>query len=304
MRVTLLHNPEAGSGARGKKELIRPLRDAGFKVDYASTKGSGLADALDDPGDLIVIAGGDGTVSKVLRRLTRRDVPIALFPLGVANNIATSLGISGTPEAIAARLADSARGRLDLGMAKSAGGERAFVESAGLGLFAEFLRVAGGDEEADGGSNASRGRKLSQGLELLARLVPRVRGRRCRIKADGEDLSGRYVLALALNIGCVGPRLWLAPEAEAGDGKLELLLVGESRRRVLADYLGALARGETPVFPFPVKRVKLVRMGWGVGSGHLDDRLWPQGEQARQGVVTLEVSGAPFEILTGGRAPR
>jgi diacylglycerol kinase (ATP) len=294
MRATLLHNKDAGGAPRihPKRQLLRLLEAAGYKVSYQSTRKPGLDAALEDPGDLIVIAGGDRTVGKVLRRLKRRDVPLALIPLGTANNIATSLGIKGTPATIIKGLDGAGRRRLDLGTARSAGGEHEFVESAGLGLFAEFLKHA--DNGTDSGS---RGERLASGLELLRHLVSRVRGRHCRIKADGTDLTGRYVLALALNIGCVGPRLTLAPEAEPGDGKLDLLLVGESRRAALKDYLSGLARGEAPPFPFSVVRAHRIRMGWAVGAGHLDDRLWPNGQPARQGVVTLEVAGPPFEVL-------
>jgi diacylglycerol kinase family enzyme len=292
--ATLLHNKAAGgaTGVHPKKELLRLLEEAGYQVRYQSTRKPGLTQALENPGDLIVVAGGDRTVGRVLRRLKRRDVPLALIPLGIANNIATSLGIKGTPAAIIHGLEQAGRRRLDLGTARSAGGEREFVESAGLGLFAEFLK-----QTDNGAVSPSRRRRLAAALGLLHELSSRVRGRHCRIKADATDLSGRYVLALALNIGRVGPRLSLAPDVEPGDGKLDLLLVGESRRPALKHYLSELLGGEAPPCPFSVVRAQRIRMSWAVGFGHLDDRLWPNGQPARQGVVTLEVERPPFEVL-------
>ncbi|HEV8598771.1 MAG TPA: diacylglycerol kinase family protein [Gemmatimonadales bacterium] len=294
MRATLLHNKDAGraGSAPSKKELLKLLEGAGYKVSYQSTRKPGVEQALEDPGDLLVIAGGDRTVGKVLRRLERRDVPLALIPLGTANNIATALGVTGTPEAILTRLADARRRRLDLGIARTAGGERRFVESAGLGLLAEFLK-----HSAESDDPASRQERLQFGLKLLQHLATRVRSRLCRVRADDQDFSGRYLLAVACNIGSVGPRLPLAPQAEPGDGKLDLLLVGESRRAALKQYLGRLARGEEPEFPFSVLRASRIRMGWAVGAGHVDDRVWPSGPVARQGTVTLEVGGGPFEVL-------
>lgn len=294
MRATLLHNKRAGTrpDAHPKKELVRLLRRAGYKVDYQSTRKPGFEQALKDPGDLVVIAGGDRTVGKVLRCLDRRDVPLALIPLGTANNIATSLGVTGTPAALINGLERAGRRRLDLGLATGGGGERQFVESAGLGLFAEFLKQA--DQRTE---PVSREEGITLGLKLLHQLATRTRGRRCRINADGTDLTGRYLLAMALNTGRVGPRLALAPNAEPGDGKLELLLVGESRRAMLKEYLAALIHGEAPESPFSLISARRIRMGWAVGAGHLDDRLWPNGEPARQGMVTLQVAGAPFEVL-------
>ena len=294
MRLLLVHNPDAGRVQRAKRDLLKPFKAAGYSVDYHSTRKGGLRKALVDPGDLIVVAGGDGTIGRVLRRLERRDVPLLLLPLGSANNIASALGVKrgSAIESLVARLPSAERRRLDLASAQGGGGERGFVESAGLGLFAEFLKRAEGKTDAE-----SAPAQHATGLQLLRELVPRVRGRRCRIKADGEDLSGRYLLALALNVGRIGPRLVLAPEAEAGDGKLDLVLVGESRRRVLEEYLAALANGEKPEIPFPARRARQIRMGWGVGAGHLDDKLWPRGEEARQGIVTLEIREAPFQVL-------
>jgi diacylglycerol kinase family enzyme len=293
MRATLLHNKRAGTrpDAHPKKELLKLLRGAGYKVDYQSTRKPGMRQALQDPGDLIVIAGGDGAVGNVLRCLERRDVPVLLLPLGTANNIATSLGVTGTPAAIVNGLQRAVPRRLDMGVARSAGGDRQFVESAGLGLFAEFLKLAAAE---DSGSPANH---LELGMQLFHQLASRARSRRCRINVDGNALSGRYLLAMAFNTGRVGPGLALAPKAEPGDGKLDLLLIGESQRGTLRQYLSELRRGAAPEFPFPLTRARRIRMSWAVGAGHLDDRVWPNGELARQGMVTLEVAGPPFEVL-------
>jgi diacylglycerol kinase (ATP) len=289
MRAILLHNKRSGrttpGGAYPKRLLRRLLEEAGYRVDYRSTRKPGWSEGLEDPGDLIVIAGGDGTVSKVLRRLTRRDVPLAILRTGSSNNIAGSLGLTGKPEAIIPKLPGAKRRRLDVGLARTAQGDRAFVESAGLGLFAEFLKRVDPDEIA------------ASGTDLLLQLASRARSRWCRIKADGVDLNGRYVLAMALNTPCVGPGVKLAPGAEPGDGKLDLLLVTPSQRGLLKVYLRGLADGASPEFPFSLKQVRQIRMGWVVGAGHLDDRLWPNGQAARQGVMTLEVAAAPFEVL-------
>jgi diacylglycerol kinase (ATP) len=43
----------------------------------------------------VVIAGGEGTVVKAISHLYERNMPIAILPLGSANNIAGSLGIRG-----------------------------------------------------------------------------------------------------------------------------------------------------------------------------------------------------------------
>src|SRR5215217_7669308 len=97
MRATLIHNPQAGDESHERDHLVTLIRGAGYEVVYRSSK-EDFGTALKDPGDLVVVAGGDGTVRKVAMHTIDCGVPIALLPMGTANNISKSLGISGTPE--------------------------------------------------------------------------------------------------------------------------------------------------------------------------------------------------------------
>src|SRR4051794_8685614 len=102
--VKLLHNPGAGDEGHTKDELITQIRAAGYNCEYASVKGW-LWDNLTDKIDFVIVAGGDGTVRKVTKALLDRKVlaktfPIALLPLGTANNISKTLQITGSTEDI------------------------------------------------------------------------------------------------------------------------------------------------------------------------------------------------------------
>src|SRR4029077_18637139 len=97
MRATLFHNPTAGHKAT-KDDILAAMKLADFDVRYVSVKGDSLEEAFEKKADLLVIAGGDGTIAEVLTRLPDRAMPVALLPLGTANNIARSLGIAGTPQ--------------------------------------------------------------------------------------------------------------------------------------------------------------------------------------------------------------
>ena len=70
------------------------IRNAGHKVKYQSSKEKKWKKALKKPCDIVAVAGGDGTVGKVARELIEERIPIAILPLGTANNIAKSLGIA------------------------------------------------------------------------------------------------------------------------------------------------------------------------------------------------------------------
>ena len=135
MRVTLLHNPKAGGGDPSRDELVRALVDAGHAFTYQSTKEKGLEHALEDPGDVVLVAGGDGTVRKAAEFLIGRGIPIALLPLGTANNVSRTLGLSDSVQEVIFRLATATRVPFDAGVAKGAWGETHFLEGVGLGCF-------------------------------------------------------------------------------------------------------------------------------------------------------------------------
>ena len=92
----LLHNPTAGASHPNAEALLEGIHKAiGVKPSYFSIKNADWKDALSKRWDAVILAGGDGTVGKSVRRLRDRKTPIAILPLGTANNIARSLGIEG-----------------------------------------------------------------------------------------------------------------------------------------------------------------------------------------------------------------
>jgi diacylglycerol kinase (ATP) len=141
VRVTLIHNPGAGEqGEHDREKLMKLLRRAGHKPRYQSVKEKGWDRVLDRRAGLVVVAGGDGTVAGVTRRMVGRDVPVAVLPSGTANNIARTLGLLKQPfEELVKGWRDAKRVRLDVGIVSGPWGQRYFVEGLGAGLFAELL---------------------------------------------------------------------------------------------------------------------------------------------------------------------
>jgi diacylglycerol kinase family enzyme len=124
--VTLVQNPQSGTGGSDRDRLVRLLGDEGFSVTYCSTKEKGWEHVLDDPGDLVLVAGGDGTVGHVAERLVGRGVPLAVLSRGTANNIAKSLGLTGSPEDTVAGLRRAVPRPLDAGTVRGRWGAPAF----------------------------------------------------------------------------------------------------------------------------------------------------------------------------------
>ncbi|MGH7581435.1 MAG: diacylglycerol/lipid kinase family protein, partial [Gemmatimonadales bacterium] len=95
MRTTLVYNPSAGDEQHAGKQLVERLDAAGYDARLVSDRKK-LERRLEDPGELVVVAGGDGSVRAVALALAGRDVPMAILPMGTANNIGKSLGIMGS----------------------------------------------------------------------------------------------------------------------------------------------------------------------------------------------------------------
>jgi diacylglycerol kinase family enzyme len=299
MRIALVHNPEAGSGDHHGPSLIERVRAAGYDAEYASTEAGSLTNAIAESPDIVLAAGGDGTVAAVARLIAAsgRDVPLAMLPIGTANNIARSLGIPSDVDAVLAGLHNAQTRTLDVGLASAPWGKVRFVESAGVGLFGEMLQHAavGASVKHESGDRRDKPRRGTRMLRMLERGVAAP----WQVNADGHDLSGEYLMVMALNTAHIGPALALAPDADAGDGLLDLLLVAEEHRTALGDYLEAVTRDEDPRIAIPTRRVQTLRVEWRARHGHVDDRVWPDDDTESDAMVEISVAAHINVVIPG-----
>src|SRR5262245_41140986 len=85
MRILLIHNPKAGDRNHSKKQLMSRLRKYGLQAFYQSIKECGWKQAFKKPVDVVIAAGGDGTVHKTAWEIMDSGIPLAILPLGTAN---------------------------------------------------------------------------------------------------------------------------------------------------------------------------------------------------------------------------
>jgi diacylglycerol kinase (ATP) len=271
--VTVVQNPQSGTGGTRRDRLVRLLGDQGFSVTYASTSDQRWEHVLDDPGDLVLVAGGDGTVGHVAERLVGRGVPLAILPTGTANNIAKSLEVTGSVEVMVAGLRRATRRRLDAGTVRGRWGVRHFLEGVGLGLFARTMCLV--DERTEQGRiEAAEGEAaLTRDLRYLARVLEQLRPQHWHIEADGNDRSGEYLLCEVMNIRSVGPNLVLAPGADSGDGWLDLVLARPEDRHQLQGYIAGRIAGREPSLELQSERARRVRIVAGGEEIQVDDEI-------------------------------
>jgi diacylglycerol kinase family enzyme len=298
MRVTLMHNPEAGTKEPSRKELVEHFKRAGHKVSYQLTTQDNYAQALEDPGDLIAIAGGDGTVAKIALHLVGRSLPFAVVPIGTANNIARALGWEGDPRDLIPMLSSAQPVRIDVGTASGPWGETLFLEGVGAGLFPRMMATRARNRHKEVPDPVDTHGGLHGGIRLLQEVLSDYRGREFHLWIDGGQVSGNFLLAEALNIPAVGPALELAPHADPGDGFLDLVLVREEERTTLERLLTATLANDREPPALSVHRARKIRLA-GPGSDlHYDDELWPDNSISDQ---DPDACPRPAEIEIGIR---
>lgn len=295
MRVTLLHNPSAGEENHEADDLQALVAAAGHEVACYSLAEDWDA-ALEDPGQLVVVAGGDGSVGKVFRQVATKDVPVTVLPLGSANNVARTLGIEDTPiEKLVAGWEGAPLRRFDLGQATAAWGETLFVESIGGGIFGQMLERGEevDAEEKDGDA------KVRIGLELMRSAIAAAPALPWRVEVAGADVSGDYLAVEVTNIREIGPHFPLVPEASVGDGMLDVVLIGTDDREALVGYFGDRLAGDEP------RQLRLTtRRGDRVVLRppaecplHVDDELWPEDPDARDDGSALLTPGPSVTVV-------
>lgn len=308
MRVTLVHNAGAGEGDISKKELKAALESAGHHVTYVPHEASGGTDWLDDLGEVVVAAGGDGTVARVARKIAGRGAALAILPTGTANNIARSFGVPCDLDALLGALADGGRyarvAQWGLGVARGPWGEKRFVEAAGVGIFARLLRAVENVPEelahADPGRAESRRDELQRARRRLLHVVEGMPVRSLALQADGEDLADDYLMAEALNVRYAGPAIDVAPGTPREDGRLTLVTLRAAERETFAHFLRGVLRGDAPSCPIASRPVRTLSIPWPPDAGRLDDQPWPKERAEDDAVVEVRGGGERLRVVVPG----
>jgi diacylglycerol kinase (ATP) len=280
MRALLCLNPTAGSKGYDKDALLAALKLADIDVrDVISVKSENLPEALKKSVDFIVAAGGDGTIGKVLTNLPDRSVPVALFPLGTANNAARSLGIAGTPQELVETWKIENTRPLDIGSVKGSWGTTLFLEAFGVGLIPDLLRLAAKGKKPEGADNLRKGRQLLQKALKDAKPIE------IEITIDGKQMRGEFLGVEVLNIPFTGPALPLGSKADVADGKLDVICFEADQRKALIDWLGAPLDEKPPVL---YRKAEKVVLTWADAPNRIDDKFFENKDSKQVAEIICE----------------
>lgn len=138
-KVAVVVNTRSRRGRRHYAEVLRLIEGAGFRLTgvYPVTDPSRLRTILDRAlshgPDLLIVGGGDGTLSSAIKHIAHRDVALGVLPLGTTNNFARSLGLPLDLDGAVRVFTEGKVADIDLGLC----GDRPFANLASFGVSVE-----------------------------------------------------------------------------------------------------------------------------------------------------------------------
>ncbi|HTD69323.1 MAG TPA: diacylglycerol kinase family protein [Gemmatimonadales bacterium] len=234
-------NPAAGRGAaaRALDPIAREFHHQGWSVEVERTERPGhgaelAARAVQAGAQRIVAVGGDGTVHDVANGLLRHglggrggDVALGVVPIGSGNDFAKLVGMyRHSPVRAVRRLVTAQTARFDAGLVC----DEYFVNSVGFGFGPEVVRVRNAMPGLSG---------FASYFVPVLRAFARFRPPRLEVRARGFAETGNMMMVEVCNGTTAGGSYRFAPDAQPGDGRLDVCLV---RRVSLLRFLMAVPR--------------------------------------------------------------
>jgi diacylglycerol kinase (ATP) len=290
MQSQLIWNAAAGNTTLQQDVVVSALAEIGFVPDVHVTSDLEALDAvLTDPRELVIVAGGDGTLRQVVKRLCGRGVKLMLLPLGTANNFAAALGLRRDPLELIAALRQHNVARFDVGVVQAGHHQDIFLEGAGFGLFAQAMRHYGEDH----------GKSVLRALTALTKTVvaPPVLETEFVAELENgehEEFVGQLSLLEVMNTPAIGPRLPLVPNADPQDGCLELLTIEPSAGVGFLHYaVNALSGSLETLENVNVRKIRRLQLVVSGGALHVDgDSL-----DLKSGKLEFSLEPSGIEVL-------
>jgi diacylglycerol kinase (ATP) len=285
----LLYNPVAGR-IRKRPHLIREaaalMEQRLGPIEVAPTTGPHTAGAIarrfiEQGAELIIVAGGDGTLNEAAAGIAGSKVPMMLLPAGTANVVCSEAGIGNDTLRAAARIEDLQPRDVALGVLTREGfPERRFLAMAGAGLDARIVRIIPPHIK-------SRWGKLSYWYGGFAQLGKPLR----EFPVRWEGGESRASFALISRVKNYGGDLEIARHADLLSDEFGVVLFkGPSSIPYLKYFSGVLLNGLKDMRGVQVFHARSLEIG--ASDGDVD--LQVDGEY--EGVAPARVQIAPEKI--------
>jgi diacylglycerol kinase (ATP) len=224
----------------GREELSRVLEEAGVAARIVPTESEdaakqAVAREVEAGADVVVAAGGDGTVGLIGTQLLGTDVALGILPLGSVMNISRMLGVPRDLPGAAAVIAARQDARIDVGEANG----QIFFETASVGLNAAVFRQAQHFDDGDWGS-------IFRAAFEAFRYTP---ARMELTLDDDRSVATRALMVTISNAPYTGVAMTVAPDARLDDGKFDVVVWEHFSKRELVRHLMSITFGRRRYSP-------------------------------------------------------
>ncbi|MFD2611410.1 diacylglycerol kinase [Paenibacillus gansuensis] len=240
-RARLIYNPSSGREEikRRLPEILQRLEQGGIETSCHATIGEGdatlaAAEAIERGFDIIIAAGGDGTLYEVINGMADKEYrpQLGILPLGTTNDFARALGIPKALEYACDLIIQGYTQPIDVGKANN----KYFINIAGGGSLTELTYEVPSKLKTMIGQLAY----YMKGLEKL----PRLRPIEIYLTAEEVQLHEEVMLFLIANSNSVGGFEKLAPDASLNDGMFDVLILKKCNLAEFIRIAGMALRGE------------------------------------------------------------
>jgi|SRR5690606_30216241 len=230
-RARIIYNPTSGREIfkRHLPEVLEKLEKAGYETSCHATTGAGDATnaariAVEREYDLVVAAGGDGTINEVVNGLAEQEYrpTLGVIPVGTTNDFARAIGVPRNIEGACDVIIEGNSVPIDIGRVS----DKYFVNIAGGGRLTELTYEVPSKLKTMLGQLAY----YLKGMEML----PSIRPTEVSIEYDGKLFEGEIMLFLVSLTNSVGGFEKLAPDSSLNDGLFDLLILKKAN---LADFI-------------------------------------------------------------------
>lgn len=230
-RARIIYNPTSGRELFKKElpDVLQRFEQAGYETSVHATIGAGDATeaaktAVERRFDVVVAAGGDGTINEVINGIAEQEFrpKLGIIPVGTTNDFARAISVPRNIQKAVSIILEDQTQHLDIGRVN----DQYFMNIAGGGKLTELSYEVPSKLKTVLGQLAY----YLKGIEML----PSLRPTKVQIEYDGKWFEDEIMLFLVSNTNSVGGFEKLAPTASMDDGYFDLLILKKTN---LAEFV-------------------------------------------------------------------
>ncbi|NLL66303.1 MAG: hypothetical protein GX236_01205 [Clostridiaceae bacterium] len=293
-QIKLIFNPASGAAKKASLQLIDIIKELQAwrfvpepfltepDTDYAGV----VADAIEQGIRMLVVCGGDGTVSAVARAMLGTNTVLGIIPTGTQNNVALSLGIPSDIRSSIALLRTGKNVKIDIGMVTCGDNTMPFLEVCSVGLFSALFQS--GDDIQHGDIT-----RIGEFLTTLTTSNPSKISLLLDNKHEIQDVGHAVLVS---NMPYIGRQFRVGVDGAYNDGFLDVMFCADvPKLDLMVGYMLKKLKNPTT----EISRIKQYKVRNLVIETHPPMPVMIDGSACKEGTVRIGIRRRALAVMTG-----